>query len=196
MQSRLLLTCLSAISILAFIAGLIWYFSLHKIPLVENFEDCVAAGYPILESYPARCITTDGKSFTQNIGNELEKADLIHVASPRPGTTVTGPLMISGEARGSWFFEASFPVYLEDPSGTRVATAIAAAQGEWMTTEFVPFQTKLTIPTAFSGPATLVFAKDNPSGLPEHDDALRIPIIIEKNSAKNLPPAAPNHILD
>ncbi|MCA9353734.1 hypothetical protein KC842_02575 [Candidatus Nomurabacteria bacterium] len=36
-----------------------------KDPLViDNFEECVRAGNPVLESYPERCITRDGQSFT------------------------------------------------------------------------------------------------------------------------------------
>lgn len=34
---------------------------------IVNFEQCVASGGRIQESFPARCITDDGKSFTQSI---------------------------------------------------------------------------------------------------------------------------------
>lgn len=34
---------------------------------IDSFEDCEAAGYPILESYPRQCKTPDGKSFTEDI---------------------------------------------------------------------------------------------------------------------------------
>jgi predicted enzyme related to lactoylglutathione lyase len=34
---------------------------------ISNFEECVAAGYPIAESYPRQCHTPDGQSFTENI---------------------------------------------------------------------------------------------------------------------------------
>jgi len=36
--------------------------------VITNFEDCVAAGYPILESYPRQCKTPDGKTFVEDIG--------------------------------------------------------------------------------------------------------------------------------
>lgn len=32
---------------------------------ITNFEQCADAGYPIQESYPARCVTPDGQAFTQ-----------------------------------------------------------------------------------------------------------------------------------
>lgn len=32
---------------------------------VTNFDECVEASFPVQESYPARCITPDGRTFTQ-----------------------------------------------------------------------------------------------------------------------------------
>ena len=32
--------------------------------VIEDFEDCVEAGYPIMESYPEQCMTDDGQVFT------------------------------------------------------------------------------------------------------------------------------------
>lgn len=104
------------------------------------------------------------------------KEDLIVVESPRAYEEISSPFLIKGKARGSWFFEADFLIKLLDENGNLLATAIAQAQGDWMTTDFVPFEAKLT----FSAPAAkkgfLVFEKDNPSGLPEHADELRVPI--------------------
>jgi len=145
-------------------------------PAVTNFNECVAAGYPVLESYPRRCRTPDGRTFVEDIGNALEKTDLIQVTAPRPNQVVSSPLVVAGRARGRWYFEASFPVHLFDANGKELAVVPAQAQGEWMTTDFVPFKVELV----FSEPATaagmLVLKKDNPSGLPEHEDELRIPV--------------------
>lgn len=44
-----------------------------------------------------------------------------------------------------------------------------------MTEEFVPFTATLRF-TSPGGHGTLILRKDNPSGLPEHDDALVIPV--------------------
>ena len=76
--------------------------------VIANFEQCAAAGYAIMESYPERCQTPGGSTFTRNIGNELEKFDLIQAINPRPGQVITSPIIITGQARGYWFFEASF----------------------------------------------------------------------------------------
>lgn len=37
---------------------------------ISSFEECKAAGYPIMESYPEQCATPDGKHFTRDISDE------------------------------------------------------------------------------------------------------------------------------
>lgn len=147
---------------------------------INSFDECVAAGYPVLESYPEQCKTPDGKSFTRDIGNELDKTDLIRITSPRPNQSVSGTVTVTGEARGSWYFEASFPVQLVNTQQKVIASSIATAEGEWMTEEFVPFKAELSVPASVSGKGTLILKKDNPSGLPEHDDELRVPVVLNK----------------
>lgn len=108
------------------------------------------------------------------------KKDLIIIDVPTKGMTVSSPFVVSGKARGYWFFEASFPIELRDTQGNLLETIIAQAQSDWMTTEFVPFTANLIF-TKPSAPmsAVLVFKKDNPSGLPENDDLIEVPIIIQ-----------------
>jgi hypothetical protein len=99
----------------------------------------------------------------------------IEVGTPLPGQTVHSPLTVSGKARGTWFFEASFPVKLVDANQNLNAQGTAQAQAEWMTEDFVPFSTTLTYTTnATSG--FLILMKDNPSGLPENDASVSIPV--------------------
>ena len=102
--------------------------------------------------------------------------NMIRVTSPTSNQVISSPLHIEGEARGNWYFEASFPVRLEDANGNVLAITPVQAQGEWMTTEFVPFELDLTyqMPTTQTG--VLILEKDNPSGLPEHADERRIPV--------------------
>jgi hypothetical protein len=49
------------------------FFNKQKIATVSNFEECAAAGYQIMESYPARCMTPDKRSFTQELSDEEKK---------------------------------------------------------------------------------------------------------------------------
>jgi hypothetical protein len=104
------------------------------------------------------------------------KPGLIELHNPFPNDPIQSPLAIEGMAKGPWYFEASFPVYLLNAAGDTIARTPAQAQGEWMTTSMVPFKATLefTVPAEDSG--TLVLSKSNASGLPEHDDELRVPI--------------------
>ena len=40
-----------------------------KKQIVNSFEECIAAGYPIMESYPRQCRTPDDRSFVETILN-------------------------------------------------------------------------------------------------------------------------------
>ena len=143
---------------------------------INNFDDCVKAGNAVMESYPRQCRTKDGESFTEYIGNELEKTDLIRIDSPRPNSVMRSPFTIKGKARGTWFFEGSFPIRLIDDNGNEVITVIAQTGEDWMTEDFVSFEATLNFPTPPTASGRLVLEKDNPSGLSENDDALIVPV--------------------
>lgn len=143
---------------------------------ISSYEECVSAGNPVTEGYPATCKTKQGSVFTQYIGNEMEFTDLIISDNPRPKQKITSPLQITGQARGTWFFEASFPAQLVDANEKEIAVIPVTAVGEWMTEQFVPYQGSMTFTTPETPTGTLILKKDNPSGLPENDKALRIPV--------------------
>jgi len=165
--------------LLAVLAGLFFFTrdQVQELVTVTTFQECVAAGNPVMESYPRQC-SHEGQHFVEEIGNELEKRDLIRVNTPRPNAEIESPLTITGEARGYWYFEATFPVILTDWDGRIIAEGYASAQDDWMTEAFVPFTATLefTVDTSVSNRGSLILKKDNPSGLPEHDDALEFPV--------------------
>lgn len=144
--------------------------------VADSFERCAALGFPVMESYPRQCYA-GGKLFTENV--QPVENDMIRVSSPFSGAVVKSPLIIRGEARGPWYFEASFPARLVDADGRVIATFPVQAKGEWMTTEFVPFEAVLTFPAPLTATGMLVLEKDNPSGLPEHADSVSIPVRFE-----------------
>ncbi|MBU2530973.1 MAG: Gmad2 immunoglobulin-like domain-containing protein [Elusimicrobia bacterium] len=90
---------------------------------------------------------------------------------------IESPLVIKGKARGTWFFEGDFPIILTDWDGLIIAQSYATAKSDWMTKDYVEFEGKI----GFEKPGlynrgSLILQKDNPSGLPEYDDALEISI--------------------
>lgn len=165
-------------AVLALLAGVVWYNPAgnSQAASIDSFEKCAARGYPIMENYPPQCRTPDGRSFTQDIGNELEKQDRIRIRQPRPNQVIDSPLEITGEARGLWFFEASFPSRLLDANGVELGVTAVQAQGEWMTQNFVDFHGTLTFQKPGTEKGTLILEKDYPSGLAAHADHLRVPV--------------------
>lgn len=143
---------------------------------INSFEDCVKAGFPVMESYPRQCKDSEEKLFVEDIGNELEKMDLIRVSNPRPNQVITSPFVVEGEARGYWFFEADFPIQLLDENDNLIAEAIARAQGEWMTEDFVLFEAELNFEKPSGDRGKIIFKRDNPSDLRGNDDELVMPI--------------------
>jgi len=105
--------------------------------------------------------------------------DMIEVELPHPGAVTGKEFSVIGRARGGWYFEASAPIELLDKDGKLIANSYVQAQGEWMTSEFVPFKGEIKAPESYIGPATLVLRKDNASGLPEHDASISFPITVE-----------------
>lgn len=145
---------------------------------IKNFDDCIAADYEVMESYPRQCRAPDGRLFTEDLGNALEKTDFIRLERPQPGDIISSPLEIRGEARGFWYFEADFPVTLLDGNGNQVLLnpSYITADDDWMTEDFVPFSSTHDFQVPNTEKGTLILYKDNPSGLPEHDDNLSLPI--------------------
>jgi len=168
--------------ILVLIIGVFVYQKKNQTLQVTNFHECVDAGNAVMESYPRQC-RHGGETFVENIGNELEKMDLIRIDAPRPNQTIKSPLNIEGQARGMWFFEGDFPVILTDWDGKIIAEGFATASENAMTEEFVPFSAVLEFETTesmeYKNNGTLILRKDNPSDRPDLDDALEVPIFFE-----------------
>lgn len=110
--------------------------------------------------------------------------DLIRVNLPLQNAKITSPLMITGEARGSWFFEASFPVTLVDWDGLIIGQGVAQAKGDWMTADFVPFEARITFDKPpyvgeQSKRGAIILRNDNPSGQASTSKSIEIPIVFQ-----------------
>lgn len=108
---------------------------------------------------------------------EIGQNGSVNLLSPTINEAISSPVEITGEARGTWFFEGTFPISIVDWDGLIIGEGYATAQANWMTEEFIPFtaQVEFTKPTLYDYGA-IILKKDNPSGLPEFDDALEISI--------------------
>jgi hypothetical protein len=124
---------------------------------------------------------TDGQVVVKTLNIESPE-EAVRITSPFQNDRVVSPLQIKGSARGNWFFEASFPIRLL-VAGKLVTSTHASATSDWMTADFVPFTATLDFNVATDTPAEIVFMADNPSGLPQFEKEMRLPVTLVPRSA-------------
>jgi hypothetical protein len=158
--------------VLLALAFLIPYLVLqHKVNDLNNQISSLKSQIGKLSPSPA------GKSQqSKNYAHTSIKGVQITVFDPLSNSKVSSAVGVIGEVPGSWSFEASFPIKLEDNKGSVIAQTAAHVLGNWMTTELVPFSAQLTFSSPPSGNGVLVLEKDNPSGLKQNDDSVAIPV--------------------
>ncbi|MFA5386231.1 MAG: Gmad2 immunoglobulin-like domain-containing protein [Candidatus Paceibacterota bacterium] len=120
---------------------------------------------------------------TTGCGQEIIKGfsnDKIKLDNLKSNDEISSPLTITGKIKGTWFFEGSFPVILVDWDGKIIAQVPATAKSDWMTEDFVPFEAIINFQKpSYGEKGSLIFKKDNPSGLPQNDDAIEIPVVFK-----------------
>ena len=112
----------------------------------------------------------------QDKGKKAEIKNEIIIESPRVNEVVGSPLVIKGEARGTWFFEGVFPVELLGKAGQTIKVVPATSSEPWMTEDFIPFEAVIEFDPTGQENGTLRLKKDNPSGLPENDMMIGFPV--------------------
>ena len=116
------------------------------------------------------------KQMSETLPEAVLQDDQILVEIPQPGDRIESPLEIRGKARGPWFFEADFPIRIQDRGGNDLNWGIAQATENWMTEDFVPFTATVEFKSPEKGFGFVRLEKDNPSGLPEHAGFIKIPV--------------------
>lgn len=183
---------LATVGIFLIASPLYYYVKIKSMPPVikevTSFNECAKAGYLVMESFPRKCKTSNGPTYTEELTQEQLDLQIsyhnatsndIVVTNPLAGSVAGRSFLVTGKARGYWYFEASFPVRVLDSNGKVIASGLAQAQGDWMTADFISFiSTELKLSDSYIGPATLVLQKDNPSGLQEKDASISIPFTI------------------
>lgn len=116
--------------------------------------------------------------FTDSENNRRPIAELIQVGELSANDTIKSPVVITGNARGVWFFEGSFPVILKDKNHQILTQTSAIATENWMTSGLVPFESSITFNSSASGQGYLVFKASNASGQSENERGYILPVIL------------------
>jgi len=125
-----------------------------------------------------------------------KQPDEVLVTRPQLNQTVNSPLIVEGQAKGSWFFEASFPIELIDDQGKVLASGLAQARDNWMTDNFVSFKAEINYLVAATTSGKLILKNDNPSDLPQNDKRIEMPVLISPSQAITVKAFFSNNNLD
>ena len=117
--------------------------------------------------------------------SDIEKhEDIIRISNIQKKQVIDRPVSIQGEARGTWFSEASFPIAILDNDDNVLGEVVAVALDDWMTEEFVPFQAVTSFLPSTTKKGMMVFKKNNLSDLRELDDEVHLPILFGNKKVK------------
>lgn len=100
-------------------------------------------------------------------------------SSVKPGDSVSGKVSFSARVQGGYFFEANVGINILDGNKKLLRAGNGMATSEWMTAGPVDFTAVLDFTSLPKGLGFIEIKNDNPSGLPENDKSILIPVIIE-----------------
>lgn len=95
-------TLIGVVVVLTLVAGLLVAWSSNReqqfVMSISNFDACVAAGFPIMESFPERCATLDGRTFVNE--RQQHSEDLRLQANGCAIAGCSGQLCVSADEAG------------------------------------------------------------------------------------------------
>lgn len=103
----------------------------------------------------------------------------VSITLPLANATIVSAAAVAGSVTGGgWFFEGTFPVKVLDADGAVLGEGHVQAEpaDAWMSTGTVAFAGTVEFKTPHYATGTLVFSKDNPSGLPANAGEVRVPV--------------------
>lgn len=116
------------------------------------------------------------------IGDIAEQMQFSNLSA---GDTINPGFVVKGQVPGNWFFEATAPFSVVNWDGLIIGEGYIQAEGEWMTTDMVPFFGAITYELDADTPYTrgaIIFNRHNASGLPEHDESVEVPVQLVKTN--------------
>lgn len=123
------------------------------------------------------CLDTTPRCLIPETPDMCPRVDQPQVTTPTANSIIRSPLTVKGQIPGSWLFEGVFPIKLLDSNSNLIweGQGREVTPGSWQTDTVIEFTAVLTFKTK-ADKGFLVLAKDNPSGLPENDASLTIPV--------------------
>jgi cell division protein FtsA len=131
----------------------------------DESEKLKVLGYGVAESAGVRKgVIVDIDQVTECLDIAIQKAErMAGVAAKDAFVSVGGPHIASQDSHG--------------------VVAVANPKGD-ISENFVPFSLTLSFPKPSTATGKIILKKDNPSGLPEYDDQIEVPIIFSSEASE------------
>ncbi|PIR84076.1 hypothetical protein COU18_01590 [Candidatus Kaiserbacteria bacterium CG10_big_fil_rev_8_21_14_0_10_51_14] len=97
---RLILIALGLAAVVAVLLFISSWGAQMRAGSISNFEECAAAGNPIMESYPEQCRTPDGRTFVRDISNDTSNGGDGIVFNGCAVAGCSGQLCVSADEAG------------------------------------------------------------------------------------------------
>ncbi len=107
----------------------------------------------------------------------ISESDLVSF-SILPNSAVHGVISYRGIIKNNYFFEGNIRINILNMNKQILKESHATATTDWMTSGPVSFEGVIDLSMLPKGPAYMEIHNDNPSGLPENDKSILIPIVI------------------
>lgn len=203
-MTRRRLALILVIVLVAGAGGWYWWQSRDDEPVdvkgLVSYEECVEAGYPVTETDPPQCRTSDGRLFTgPRAGADpsetpapdpdlpppgevytSEKGAEVEVTTPKRDAAVGTKTRVEGSVPGYWVFEASFGIEVRDANGKLLGEGYATVLGDWRSEANVGFEADVEFSKAPTGTGTIVLVKANPAGTASEADSVAVPVTFKQ----------------
>lgn len=89
----------------------------------------------------------------------------VFLVTPEAGSTVSSPLLISGEAHETWFYNNEFSIEVRDDRDNIIGEGVAKPQLETKTEDgFYNFMAMIEFAATPGESGTIIFTRNNPDG--------------------------------
>jgi hypothetical protein len=154
-------------------------------PVCGELEvQCIKAPCPPLKkTYSNRCLAEkeNAQNISEGVCVETVGNEYIEVSHPQANEIISGnTVTIKARVLSPWLFEAVAPIEVTDQNGKILGNGKITGPNDWMTQNgWMQIDAQVGFKNNGSKKGFVVFRRDNPSGKPENDMMVKVPVQFE-----------------
>ncbi len=142
-----------------------------------NNGEWIKHGNPFSAKPNASCGNSNLNKINQEQNTKGFENDDLKLDTFKENDLLNNKEVIKGRMKGSYFFEGTFPIIVEDLNGNILGQTVTTITPNWQSEDLVPFETEeIIFDKKENNEGYLIFKNDNPSGLPEYEKIIKIKV--------------------